>query len=99
MEFGAGRSLGIDSGLGGPTLLARFSLHGAVLECKHDNCDAIWERWLSFSGLDQYKDLLHNGDYVWGTEILAAGLVPISYEQNGDIWGTSIKDGLPLCPN
>src|SRR5215831_9299221 len=80
-----------------PTLLSRFSLHGGVLECKHDNKKATWERWFSFSGPDQYKEFLLSGDYVWETEILAAGFVPISYEQNGDLWVTSIKDG-PSSP-
>src|SRR5438067_13834614 len=80
-----------------PTLLAKFSIHGAVLECKNDNDDATWERWFSFSGPDQFKAFLLSGDYVWETEILAAGFVPISHEQNGDLWVTSIKDG-PSAP-
>src|SRR5438067_11961603 len=80
-----------------PTLLASFSIHGGVLECKNDNEDATWERWFSFSGPDQYKEFLLSGDYVWETEILAAGFVPISHEQNGDLWVTSIKDG-PSVP-
>lgn len=80
-----------------PTLLARFSICGGVLECKNDNDDATWERWFSFSPPEQYKEFLLSGDYVWETEILAAGFVPISYEQNGDLWVTSIKDG-PSSP-
>jgi hypothetical protein len=80
-----------------PTLLAGFSIHGGVLECKNDNEEATWERWFSFSGPDQYREFLLSGDYVWQTEILAAGFVPISHEQNGDLWVTSIKDG-PSAP-
>ena len=80
-----------------PTLLARFSLHGGCLECKNDNDDANWERLFGFSGPDQYKDFLLARDYVWDTEILAAGFVLISHEQNGDFWVTSIKDG-PSAP-
>src|ERR1051325_5955314 len=80
-----------------PTLLAGFSLHGAALECKHNNDDANWERLFGFSEPDQYKDFLLSGDYVWETEILAQGFVPISHEQNGDLWVISIKDG-PSAP-
>jgi hypothetical protein len=80
-----------------PTLLAMFSLHGGVLECKNNNKRATWERLFGFSGPDQYKEFLLSGDYVWETEILAAGFIPISHEQNGDLWVTSIKDG-PSSP-
>jgi hypothetical protein len=68
-----------------------------VLECKNNNDDATWERRFSFSGPDQYRDFLLSRDYVWETEILAAGFVPISHEQNGDLWVTSIKEG-PSAP-
>jgi hypothetical protein len=80
-----------------PTLLANFSIHGGVLECKNNKKAATWERWFSFAGPDQYKEFLLSGDYVWETEILAAGFVLISHEQNGDLWVTSIKDG-PSSP-
>jgi hypothetical protein len=80
-----------------PTLLAAHSLHGAVLTCKNRNDDMPSERWFSFAGPDQFKEFLLSKDYVWDTEILAQGYCPISYEQNGDLWVTSIKDG-PSSP-
>jgi hypothetical protein len=80
-----------------PTLLAAFSLHGGVLECKNNNDDATWLRWFWFCGPAEYKEILLSRDYVLDTEILQAGFVPISHEQNGDLWVTSIKDG-PSSP-
>jgi hypothetical protein len=80
-----------------PTLLARFSLHGGCLECKNDDDDANWERLFGFAGPDEYKDFLLTRDYVGDTEIIAAGFVLVSHEQNGDLWVTSIKDG-PSAP-
>ncbi|MEY4386839.1 MAG: hypothetical protein RLY20_2122 [Verrucomicrobiota bacterium] len=76
-----------------PALLASHSLHGAVLACQNRNDDMPSERWFSFAGPDQFKEFLLSKDYVWDTEILAQGYCPISYEQNGDLWVTSIKDG------
>jgi hypothetical protein len=75
-----------------PTLLSRFSMYGGVLECKNDE-KASWLRWFWFCGPDDYKEILLSRDYVLETEILQAGFVPISHEQNGDFWVTSIKDG------
>jgi len=80
-----------------PTLLARYSLYGGVLKCKHEKKKTTWERWFWFCGPEEYKEILLSRDYVLETEILAAGFVPISHEQNGDFWVTSIKDG-PSSP-
>jgi hypothetical protein len=80
-----------------PTLLASFSLCGGVLECKNYNKKATWECLFGFNGPEQYKEILLSRDYVLETEILEAGFVPISDEQNGDFWVTSIKEG-PSSP-
>jgi hypothetical protein len=80
-----------------PTLLAKYSLIGGVLECGNCYEDQNWARNFCFWGPAEYERNLSSEDYNLGEEILATGLVPISDEKNGDMWVTSISGG-PSSP-
>ncbi|HWD91947.1 MAG TPA: hypothetical protein VG938_06320 [Verrucomicrobiae bacterium] len=80
-----------------PTLLANHSLVGGVLECGNNNYNQHWLRWFGFPDPAWYQQVLTSGDYCLQLDILDAGLVPISDEQNGDFWTISVSGG-PSSP-
>jgi hypothetical protein len=80
-----------------PTLLASYSLVGGVLESSESSDPEGFCRFFSLIDADEYKKVLSSRDGILEQEILAAGFVPISHEQSGDMWVTSIKGG-PSSP-
>lgn len=80
-----------------PTLLAHYSLLGAVLECEN-NYSAEWQRYFYFWGPKQFAHKLSGKSrYCFTDELLAEGLVMIAHESNSDMWLTSITGG-PSSP-
>lgn len=47
-----------------PTLLARFSLLGSVLECRHNDNDATWQRFFCFWGPEEYTRNLSGQEFL-----------------------------------
>jgi hypothetical protein len=81
-----------------PTLLARFSLLGCVLECQHNEDHCAWPRYFCFWGPEAYaRNLWGEHCYCFTDEFIAEGAVMISDESDGDVWLTSIKGG-PSSP-
>ena len=80
-----------------PTLLADFRLLGGVLECANNKDDATWPRYFGFIEPKSYQTIFQANDYCWNEEIFKEGLVPISFEADGDLWVTSSQDG-PSSP-
>jgi len=80
-----------------PSLLAKYRLLGSVLECTNNLDDATWPRFFHFIGPAEFKTILSVNDGIWNEEIFKEGLIPISFEQNGDLWVTSSHDG-PSSP-
>jgi hypothetical protein len=81
-----------------PSLLSRFSLLGSVLECRHNQQTATWERYFCFWGPEEYaRNLFGESHYCFKDEFIAEGLVMISDEADGDMWLTSISGG-PSSP-
>jgi hypothetical protein len=80
-----------------PTLLANYSLVEAVLACGNYQDPWSWSRLFSFFDPAEFQRVLTSGDYCLKVDILDAGLVPISHEQNGDLWTTSVSGG-PSSP-
>jgi hypothetical protein len=81
-----------------PALLSRFSLLGSVLECRHNQQNATWERCFCFWGPAEYTmNLFGESHYCFKDEFIAEGLVMISDEADGDMWLTSISGG-PTSP-
>ena len=77
-----------------PSLLSRFSLHGAVLECRHNGHTASWQRFFDFWEPEAYTQNLSGGSfYCFKDEFIAEGMVMISAETDGDMWLTSISGG------
>ncbi len=77
-----------------PTLLSNYPFVGGALECRHDLDDCVWMRWFSFFGPSEYEKVLTSGDEILRDEILAKGLAPISHEEDGNMWVTSINGGV-----
>jgi hypothetical protein len=81
-----------------PTLLARHSLLGCVLECQHNQDHCARPRYFCFWGPEEYaRNLWGEHRYCFADEFVAEGLVMISDESDGDVWLTSIKNG-PSSP-
>jgi ankyrin repeat protein len=80
-----------------PTLLANFSLLGAVLEHQSSSGDETWPRSFSFWGPAEYASLSGKSRYCFADEFISDGLVIISDESNGNVWLTSISGG-PSSP-
>ena len=79
-----------------PILLANYALTGAILECLNKN--QRWPRYFWFNRPADYEKVLEDvGDTSLEQEVLNEGLVPISDENNGDMWVTSISGG-PQSP-
>jgi len=80
-----------------PILLANYALTGGILECGSFDVDEHWVRYFWFYGPTEYKKELSSGDPILEKEVIAAGLVPISFENNSEMWVTSISEG-PTSP-
>lgn len=63
-------------------LLSRFSLYGLALEYR--DLREQYVRVFSFAGPADYNATLEEGSYC--SELPKAGVVPIGYESNGDLW-------------
>jgi hypothetical protein len=80
-----------------PTLLANYSLVGGILTCGNNREPRHWSRVFGFSDPAFYQRVLTSGDYCLQVDVLDAGLVPISDQEGGDMWTTSVSGG-PSSP-